>query len=507
MGERTDLLEDYRKKVISLISKIMIAVTAGSGLFRILCIPLGLFSKTPVAISIAYPILGVFQIIYMNYQVKAYLSNASEKNYANIKMMLIVSNILNLFLCYVCFTAFCSWGLVIFFVAALAFLQEKKLTIISLICNFTMTAIYIVLFYFVFGRSVVVVEELVMLALSFTMCIIYIILDIYLINDTLTEIGNRAVQLSQGRLSETLRGVGEIIPRLDQAGDALLNAAQNGSAVTEELSAISDTLLKNSDNIKEEAGKSRKELSELKVTNEEMVHKIGQVSDMSQKLLKTASSSEDALSSLTSINDVVKSSTDVTLELMGKLESDVGEIGKTLAIIEGIAEQTNLLALNASIEAARAGEAGRSFAVVASEVGNLAENTTKSLDDVKKIISQVIEGTGKVAEHMSGNAEKMNLQNDAMNESIRNVQEILGMLRQTAGLVSNVSEFQKKQDGVIGDTISITEEIAGKIEDENSKFSEIAEMANANAEDSQQLIRQVDAINELVEEMNRLLNN
>ena len=442
----------------------------------------------------------------MHSQVKEYLSNASEKNYANIKMMLIVSNILNLFLCYVCFTAFCSWGLVIFFVAALAFLQERKLTILSMIVNFMMTAIYIVFFYFVCRKSIIVIEEIIMVTLSFTMCIVYIILDIYLINDTLTEIGNRAVRTSKDRLSDTLHGVGEIIPKLDQAGDSLLNAAQNGSAVTEELSAISDMLLKNSDNIKEEAGKSRQKLSELKETNAEMVHKIGQVSDMSQRLLKTAFSSEEALNSLTSINDVVKSSTDVTLKLMDKLESDVGEIGKTLAIIEGIAEQTNLLALNASIEAARAGEAGKSFAVVASEVGNLAENTTKSLDDVKKIISQVIEGTGKVAEHMSGNAEKMNQQNDAMYESIRNVQEILGMLRQTADLVSDVSEFQKKQDGVIVGTISITEEIAGKIEEENLKFADIAEMANSNAEESQLLIKQVDAINELVEEMNRLLN-
>ncbi|MBP5219120.1 MAG: hypothetical protein J6034_00265, partial [Bacteroidaceae bacterium] len=51
------------------------------------------------------------------------------------------------------------------------------------------------------------------------------------------------------------------------------------------------------------------------------------------------------------------------------------QINQIIDMINGIAEQTNLLSLNASIEAARAGEMSKGFAVVATEIGQLANNS------------------------------------------------------------------------------------------------------------------------------------
>ena len=81
--------------------------------------------------------------------------------------------------------------------------------------------------------------------------------------------------------------------------------------------------------------------------------------------------------------------TKLSREHMQALTRKVSDIGEVLNLITGIAEQTNLLALNATIEAARAGEAGKGFAVVASEVKSLANQTAKATEDIATQINAV----------------------------------------------------------------------------------------------------------------------
>lgn len=114
------------------------------------------------------------------------------------------------------------------------------------------------------------------------------------------------------------------------------------------------------------------------------------------------------------------------------------QVKRSAQDIDDIAETTNIFALNATIEAMRAGDAGRTFAVVASEVKSLANDTRKATEE----IASTIDALGDEAAQVIGRIEKGSNASAEAKGSVARIEETISSV---GGLVEEVD----KQNDVI----------------------------------------------------------
>jgi methyl-accepting chemotaxis protein len=104
----------------------------------------------------------------------------------------------------------------------------------------------------------------------------------------------------------------------------------------------------------------------------------------------------DALRALTGflkeIGQVSRAGVENTVAMSGQMTATL----KVLAGIDTIGQQTHILSINASIEANRMGQGGRGFAVIASEVRNLARYSKDLADKIGDQITRTQDALGMV---------------------------------------------------------------------------------------------------------------
>lgn len=285
----------------------------------------------------------------------------------------------------------------------------------------------------------------------------------------------------------------------------MVETAQSESASTEELTAISETLLENNGAMKIRAEENQQHMVSLENSSLEIADKMKEVDQVSRKLYDISKSNEEALNHLISISDSVNESNRKTVEVTQQLLNETDEIAETLSIINEISESTNLLSLNASIEAARAGEAGRGFAVVAQEIGTLATNTGDSLKKIEAVVNGVQTETADVVRFINENAQQLGRQNEVLRETVSGIKNMIVLLKQSTEAIINVNELQKKQEGFIEKTVEVNENITESINKENQEFTNIAEMVQNTSREVLMMTQQIDEINSMVAELEELL--
>jgi methyl-accepting chemotaxis protein len=168
-----------------------------------------------------------------------------------------------------------------------------------------------------------------------------------------------------GSLNRQVKAVADSV---GAAAQALVSTARSMTAVSAEAQREAG----------EASGVSRSAAGHVATVGEAAGQLDGAISEIGAQVQQSSKISQDAVAQIREANAIVRT-----------LSAASADIGKVVLLIQAIAEQTNLLALNATIEAARAGEAGKGFAVVASEVKQLATQTSKATEEISGRINAV----------------------------------------------------------------------------------------------------------------------
>lgn len=177
-------------------------------------------------------------------------------------------------------------------------------------------------------------------------------------------------------------------------------------------------------------------------------------------------------------------------ELILELSDFVQSISSTVGLVEDIAEQTNLLALNAAVEAARAGEHGKGFAVVASEIRKLADEskqaTTKIIsliNDIQQTANSTVLATEEGTKEIESGLELAHVISENIEQLITAMRDITNGLNKIIASSEQIGADSEVCSEYVADISQILED-SKKITSENDSIFEKIESTTNNLKQS-----------------------
>lgn len=282
-------------------------------------------------------------------------------------------------------------------------------------------------------------------------------------------------------ITDTTQEMDKVVTEVRESVTASNDSASDMSAITEELSATMEAMSfnvsvinNNTADVEQEVNIIAERTNEINTYSKEMKEHADRMENSARVNMETTSEKVNTI--LSELKQSIEDS------------SSVVQINSLTREILDIARHTNILAINATIEAARAGDAGKSFAVVATEIGQLARSSRESANNIQHINSIVTDAVTKLA----GNANELV---EYMTEHILPEFEAFvksgEQYKENASYIENtMEEFSVKTDNLRQMMTMIAESIDSIAHSINESVCGV----NNTAESTQKLVRDMDII-------------
>ena len=275
-------------------------------------------------------------------------------------------------------------------------------------------------------------------------------------------------------LDETLDSIGGVLTLVNDSSQRLAAASSQLTGVADTIAQFSVTAADQSERVVASANEVAASVDTVATGSSQMDSAIREIAHNATEAARVAGSAVQVAEN--------------TTRTVGKLGDSSQEIATVIKLINGIAEQTNLLALNATIEAARAGEAGKGFAVVASEVKELAQETARATEDISQrveaiqadtqgaveAIGQISAVIGEINDFQATIAAAVEEQTATSNEMNRNVAEAASGTRDISAAIGGLASGTQATNARVADAQQAAAELArmsGELQEAVARFT------------------------------------
>jgi methyl-accepting chemotaxis protein len=217
---------------------------------------------------------------------------------------------------------------------------------------------------------------------------------------------------------------------------------------------------------------------------------LGYLKEVSKSSGDTIQIGETSIHKVSDLHEKTSLSNQTVQELANTfnvLVSEVKKVENVLAFILNISEETNLLALNASIEAARAGEAGKGFSVVAGQVRKLAEQTERSTQDIKTVISRIYQYVNQTMKVIDGSKEIFAKQAHMVGETSESFKSMIDSTKAISEKMRGIEEMAKTMNDLKDTSLKATNTILMITENASANTEEIVGVTAEELETTQLL--------------------